>query len=268
MTKNTKPRNSLIIVNKIIKRTNKNWIYGIENAQVVIKYAWCFKSINEMLSNEFLIFFGDLNTNNYFTNAEYIKKLKFGDWSYSDFVISAILYVLQHELQKPNPSLFVFTQNIARVVLDTTELGEFVFELLYQTDIFYNFPLHCITGFQFFNEEFININSQQQPNYFAWLRFLKLFDFYFPISFQNKCAKDCEKYQSLAPLMLALYAYEYRLSDLSVNADFDRFIRINNFYSFKKKLIEKKLVNKNYFLMLCFERKKLNIFMAQTLKFN
>jgi hypothetical protein len=161
-----------------------------------------------------------LSQKEYFNN--YINK----NISFIEFVRSSFFYWLS----------YIFKNKTELNLADKLELGRFLScfaELLYENsftietlfqdlknlNFFYLYPLECVTKFIkileknlfFLIQKFEFCTFSEFENNYKISRFLKAFPFYFSTPFCFECMKDCEKFNSAIPILLALKVYQLKL---------------------------------------------------------
>ena len=258
----------LNIINNIIFKKQISWQFGIENARIVTKYAVGCDSVSEM------IFSGDYNFTGVlvptfdfdFSETTFLEKLKIKHWSYSDFVLSAILFCIQYELTRGTPSFFILSKNIVYLLFNETLLGEEVFNVLKSTNFFSFYRRNALSGINSFFQEMTNLIDLPQGYYWNTLGVFRILSLFFlPPSFIDKCIADCIKQNTLGPFMLTLYALKTNL-DLSIATQNESFAIINNFKRFKASLIKKKYLSNRFFFDLFFEKKYIKDFYGSNIK--
>lgn len=229
---------------------------------------WGCNSISEMIFSSDIPFTGILVQDFSYTEIKFLEKLKIQNWSYSDFVISAILFSIQDELTGGAPCFYAFSKNIVYLLSDETILGKEIFETLKITNLFYLYKQDTISGINVFFAEMVQLIGY--PGGYKWntlfiSRILFLFNFYFTFSFTNICVRDCVKQNTMGPLILALYVLEFKF-DSFTTTQAEIFPIITQFQAFKKSLIKKRYLNKKIFLNLVFEKKTIKEFYGSNIK--
>ena len=246
-------------VNYVIDKKQIRWEFGIDNARIVTKYAIGGNSISEMLFSDDCGFTGVLVPSYSVTETTFLEKLKIKHWSYTDFLVSAILFCIQHELTYGASSFYVLSKNIVYVLFDTTSVGDEIFKLLQFTELFTLYKRDCLSAINAYFQDVIKWN-RNTPGEYRWTnlgisRILSLF-FVDPLV-QDRCIKDCSKQNALGPFILALYTLEIKnvFSDKTTTSDESLRI-INSFSLFKKNLIREKFLTRKNFFYLFFEKNK------------
>lgn len=264
-------------------KTNKvvRWSSTSENAQLVIKNAWRFTSVFEMLST--IVFSSDLclhkenndaNENQlgisnleiilfpyYKTNTtqiEYFNTLFVSTFQYHQFVGSALVYVISNYVKFNKEAQISFLATlIVPVFLENTKVSTHVFKLIKYIELFEVFFSESLDGlinfFSFIELQNIKI-IQEKYTYPSWSFYLQFFS-YFPISFVEECIQDCELEHNLAPLFLALLNYQFILIKNPSN------LQIQKFETLKKLLVKNKLLSAAFLIKCntgCFKDKQSN----------
>lgn len=228
------------VVNEIVSRKNISWIWGIKNAKLVVESAFTCETIYEVISNK------DINI------LKFQKKnleIQLNQWSYIDFVISALLFYIQYESQQINPNWTRFFRRVMALLFDDTQLGKEVFLVLRKTNLFHFFPQQSITAIlSFFQSKFIFRDQKILPNVITLEKFLALF--HFPYFFKNICIQDCKNQQSSGPLLLALYVYQVTRAKLDSNIGYEETTLAFN--SYKNYLLKKGLLSQTFFFKVFF----------------
>ena len=258
--------NLLNIINSIIEKKQISWKFGIYNARLVMQYAVGCNSISEMLFSQDSKFTGVLVPNFELSETIFLEKLKIKHWSYSDFIISAMLFCIQYEIIYGASNLIVLFKNLVFLLFDETILGEEIFNVLKDTNIFNLYRQNALSGINLF---FYGMNNTvDSPQRYFWnklgiARILSLFSFNSVII--QKCIADCKDQNTLGPFILASYALEINLSFSSLN-DQEKWPIIANFKQFKAFLKEKKYLNNSFFLKLYLEPKNIKNFYGSNIK--
>lgn len=236
----------LNIVDSIIDKKQICWQFGIENGRLVTKYPVGGESISNMLFSGYYDFTGVLVPTFDFTEITFLEKLKIKHWSYTDFVLLAILFCIKDELSLKTSDFLILSKNIVYLLFDENTLEEEVFNVLKYTNLFNLYKRDALYGLNFFFQEMINTISL--PRGYSWntvgiFRILSLFNF--DLSIIDKCIIDCTKQNTLGPLILALYVEETQLNLSSASVQ-ESVAIINNFEKFKVSL-KKNYLNKSFF---------------------
>jgi hypothetical protein len=65
-----------------------------------------------------------------------LEKLKISHWSYTNFVISAMLFCIKHELTQGVSSFYILSKDVVYLLFNETTLGDEVFRVLKFTNLF------------------------------------------------------------------------------------------------------------------------------------
>lgn len=256
----------LNIVNIIINEKQITWEFGIVNAKLVTKYAVGGNSISEMLFSGDCDFTGVLVPSYSVTETTFLEKLKIKNWSYTDFILSAILFCIKYEITYGASNFLILSKNIVYLLFDKTTFGEEIFDILKATNLFNLYKQDVLSGINLFFYEMTN--TVGSPRGYSWNRlgiFRILFLFSFTSSIIDKCIDDCKNQNTLGPLILALYALEINLSFSNLSYQ-EKLPIIDNFKQFKAFLKKKKYLSNNFFFNLFFEEKNIKKFYGSNIK--
>ncbi len=192
----------LNIVNNIIDKKQISWQFGIYNARVVMQYAVGCNSISEMLFSDDSRFREVLVPNFGLDETTFLEKLKIRHWSYIDFILSAMLFCIKHEIIYGYSNFLVLSKNLVSLLFDKTTFGQEIFDVLKDTNIFHLYKKDALSGINLFYSEMAN--TVDSPGEYSWnrlgiTRILSLFSIDSAII--EKCIADCKNQNTLGPFM-------------------------------------------------------------------
>ena len=184
--------NVLTKINTLITSRNISWPWGIQNAHLVLEYACIFNCISDLLFDLETDFSDELNLKNTCTKSNCVSFLGLQEWSYNDFVVSALLFSIRYELEQKSAYWFSLAKTLSGLLVSDERVGEEVFTILHKTDVFSIFREECLRGaLSFFEETYLWGETRVTLGDHIIQRFLALFDF--PHLFALQCMHDCVK---------------------------------------------------------------------------
>lgn len=148
----------------------------------MIKYAVGYNSLSQMIFSGEIPFTNILLPSFGLTEKSFLEKLKISHWSYTDFVISAILFYIKYELTQGSSSFFILSQDIVYLLFNENSLGEEVFTVLKITNLFNFYKDDALAGINKFFRKMISMTSF--PKGYRWntlgiSRILSVFDSFY-----------------------------------------------------------------------------------------
>ena len=255
--------NVLTKIDTLINSRNISWPWGIQNAHLVLEYACGFNCISDLLFDPEMDFSGELNLKNTCTKSNCVSFLGLQEWSYNDFVVSALLFSIRYELEQKRAYWFSLVKTLNWLLMSDERVGEEVFTILHETHVFSIFREECLRGvLSFFEQNYLwgGTRVTLGGRIHIIQRFLALFDF--PDFFALQCMHDCVKEKSAGPLLLALYVQSFKTLDGSEIPKIERYEGSSkrNFESFKSGLIRTKTLSRNFFVKLLFQKEQVKNF--------